>query len=242
MPDTHKYHRIVCCHCGHTFDVPAYCHNRFCPICNKVRQSRIRRKLKLLISSIPRIPDYSFKFLTLTIPSQSNSKLQAKNLVKWFRSLRQSELWLNACSGGAFVLEITGRPGSWHIHLHCVIQSKFIPYRHLLKRWKQISGATGVYIQKVHNIDIVQYVTKYITKSTLPENLQRTVSNALKGIRLFQTFGSWHSLCNKIPKLRYRCPVCNSDNFRLLSSVTSILHYQPNSSWKETVCFPTNNR
>lgn len=209
----HQYIHLVCVYCGHEVDVPVYCGNRFCPVCGVSRRGRVRSRLEFIIKNLNLRHNEGIKFLTLTIPNQSNVSLMVKDLIASFRRLRQRSFWKNHCSGGAYVLEITGRPGNWHAHIHATIQATFMKWDLLLKEWQMCSGGRGVYIKKLPVRDVIQYLTKYLTKSGSPEHLDLEVSELLKGYRLFSPFGSWHSINRLWVNERRSCPKCNSQGY-----------------------------
>lgn len=209
----HQWTRIFCSSCGSYFDVPLSCRNRFCSICNSGRRRRIRQKLTHIVSSVESVKGYSLKFLTLTIPNTPNLYAQQKELVRSFRRLRQRRFWYDKCDGGAYVLEVAGRPGNWNLHLHAVIHSKYIPVRRLSKEWSKCSPGKIVYIKRVPLSKLISYVTKYITKSDLELDSQVKASQALSGTRLFQPFGLWQGYCGSAPTIRYECPSCGCTNF-----------------------------
>lgn len=203
-----KYCTITCCGCGTEIIVPVYCGNRFCPECNVARQVKIRQKLDLFCSSREITKGVTFKFLTLTIKSQPDLKPMVDLLLKSFRKLRQRKLWKNKVFGGAFVIEMTLSDGSWHPHIHAVIEGHYIPYKKLLEDWTAITGDTGVFIQMIPVLAITRYLTKYITKTSLDEAAQIEASEALKGKRLFQPFGSWHSGFGNLDLPKTLCRKC----------------------------------
>lgn len=207
--DSHEFIRLVCTHCGHTIDVPVYCGNRFCNVCGFRRRSRVRHRLDWCVSHTPHITGYSFKHLTLTLVSESDIRSMIKKLVSAFRRLRQRAFWKSKVSGGSYVIEITGRPGAWHAHLHVIIYSSFLPYHKLLQLWITCSGSRGVYIQRVPPAQVVSYLTKYLTKPDIPDVVVREIADSLSGYRLFHPFGSWYKISSSCPKAKSDCPICH---------------------------------
>lgn len=206
----HTYSRFFCSSCGKHYDVPVYCGNRFCLHCSTARRARIRRKIIHIVANLPSIPSFKVRFLTLTIPNQVDLAVGARVLISSFRKLRQRQWWFNKVLGGCYVIEVTGRPGLWHVHLHAIIQSRFLPVRELSKQWRKCSPGMIVHIKNVPIRAVVSYVTKYVTKSQLDLCDQTTASTALKSFRMFQPFGSWHSIALTAPKYQYECPNCGN--------------------------------
>lgn len=151
---------------------------------------------------------YSLKHITLTIPNNRNLQDGAKTLVSSFRRLRQRSLWKNRSLGGAYVIEVTGSPGTWHVHLHILTQSRYILHSKLMKEWSNVSPGRIVWIKNTTINHAVNYLTKYLTKSEVkPEHLVE-LSSGLANTRLFQVFGSWHALNLRVPKALFQCQKC----------------------------------
>lgn len=212
---SHQFIKIRCMCCSHTFDVPVYCGNRFCEICSQRRQSRMRRRLKWLVNQICLDKGYGFKHLTLTIPNQSDLPAMVKFIIKAFRKMRSRAYWKNHVRGGASVIEITGRPGNWHVHIHAVIEARYMDWGRLHKLWKKCSGGDGTYIQRLSKTNIVGYLTKYLTKSSAPQSVLLDMSEALKGTRMFSPFGTWYAKNCKYASFKPACPECSESDLML---------------------------
>ncbi|MBA7646327.1 hypothetical protein ES703_54089 [subsurface metagenome] len=211
--DSHSFRTIVCTHCGYKISVPIYCGNRFCPVCSVPRLLRVRRRLDWICLNITPPSGYDFKFLTLTIRNQSDLPEMLALLVKSFRRLRQRAVWKQYVRGGAFVLEVTGRPGNWHAHLHAVIEARYFPYDKILNAWRKVSGSIGVWIKRLPKKSIVGYLTKYLSKCSVPENLTDDVSDSVSGFRLFQPFGTWYAVNLTFQMPKPGCPECGKHCF-----------------------------
>lgn len=218
-PEEHEYRRFCCTNCGHTFDVPIYCKNRFCPTCSYSRSIKTEARLLYLLSHLPNLPGYSVKMLTLTIRSQPDIDVMVKDIIKYFRRLRQRSFWSKYFMGGVYVLEVTGRPNSWHVHIHAVVLCRFIPYSLLLRHWKSVTSSTGVYISRIPKKSAVSYLTKYLTKCSFPLSLVPIISHSLQSIRMFSCFGLFHNLIKDYKKPPYHCPNCGCINWILLDAI-----------------------
>lgn len=209
----HDFKRFFCESCGYSLKAPVYCKNRFCPVCSQARARRIRRRMHFLLKSVKSNPSMTFKLVTLHIRNQDSLPGMITFLTKSFRKLRQKRFWRESVSGGCFVLEITGKPGYWHAHIHMIIQSHFLYWKILLEEWRSIVGAGGIYISPIKNLSVVAYITKYVTKNCcLPEH-EEIISDQLKDFRLFNPFGNWYHLMKKMPKRRYNCPSCGKQHW-----------------------------
>ena len=204
----HLYITVMCTCCGKQIEVPVYCGDRFCTICGRPRLARVRRRLNWMVSRIRPRKDYGIKHLTLTIANEPDLPEMLRHIVASFRRLRQRAFWKRHVLGGAYVIEITGRPGNWHAHLHIVIHAYYMRYAKLLALWKKCSGSQGVYIKQIPQKDVVRYLTKYLTKPDVPEQVARETAEALKGYRLFHPFGDWFKIMQEYVDEKPGCPQC----------------------------------
>lgn len=199
---------MVCTKCGYDFKAPVSCGNRFCEVCSGPRRRRVRAKLSSLVDAT-RLPfAHSLRHLTLTVPNQTDLSAAHRHLVHSFRRLRQRAFWRNKVRGGAVVFELTGAPGTWHLHLHAIIVSRYLPHSLLVKHWKQVSGGIGVYITCRPPKVVLRYLTSYLSKCSLSAEHAQEASDSLKQSRIFSCFGTWHDLIKTIPPILSVCPKC----------------------------------
>ena len=133
-----------------------------------------------------------------------------KFLQRSFRRLRQRADWKRKVTGGAFVIEVTSSESGWHAHLHIVLVGKYFPFKILLKNWKSITGATGVFIKRIPPSKATGYLTKYISKpgKGIDHDNSGFVSGTLYGVRLFQPFGEWYAISAKYSPKPIPCKSC----------------------------------
>ena len=219
MVVAHNFISITCGSCGKRLNVPVYCGNRFCQICSSHRRSRVRERLQFLVKNVKLKSGQHFKMITLTIRNEKNLSKMLKRLQKSFKKLRSRAWWKNHVSGGAHVFEITGTPGNWHVHVHAVVAAYYIPFDILLNLWMKLSTGRGVYVQNIPPKAVVNYLTKYLSKAGVSVNLEETVSDSLKGYRLFQPFGEWYAISNTFVKQKSKCSNCGACAFQLTGSL-----------------------
>lgn len=207
----HPYTHIFCNDCGHSIRVPVYCKNRFCPVCSYARTRRVRQRLNSLCRSY--VPDKYFRlrFLTLSVQNHPDARTLAKHLSKSFRNLRRRVWWKDKVRGGCSVYEVTGSPGDWHVHIHALLESKYLPWDELHALWKEISGGLGCWIQNISPSAAESYLTKYLTKEPESSDVLDDLNDALKGFRMFQPFGTWHDKLKPEKKQPYPCPKCGGE-------------------------------
>ncbi len=171
------------------------CHDRFCLPCGRERSRIIAGNVKL------RVDGENARFLTLTLRSDTEplAELLAK-LTRDFTALRRTKLWRKRVAGGVAFLEMKWLEPTqrWHVHLHALLQGRYIPQDELSKIWFQITHTSDVVdIRIVENQDhCTRYICKYASKPldhtvvVHPNKLDEAVL-ALKGKRLCLTFGTW---------------------------------------------------
>lgn len=233
--DRHLYRTFACTACGYIFKAPISCGNRFCSVCSTPRRRRAAQKLRFLVTQIRPPAFYTFKHLTLTIRNGSDLDVMYRSLLCGFRRLRQHRLWKSKVRGGAFILELTGQPGNWHLHLHAIIEARYVPWSLLHDQWQKVSTGHGVWIATRPPGVILNYLTSYLTKNQLPPESQKQAAHALRNARLFQTFGVWHNLTVTLPKVNYPCPKCGDCSYYPLDLLEIInrIGYLPRRRRKE---------
>lgn len=221
-PCPHPYKTILCTCCLKEIGVPVYCGDRFCPVCGRRRRGRVATRLRHLIRHAVHPPHHRLKMITLTIPNSTSPQAGCSLLVKSFRRLRSRRVWSNYVSGGAFVLEVTGRPGRWHCHLHMLVYARYIPVRSLSRWWSEVSPGKIVDIRLVSRDKAVSYLTKYLAKSSVPDNLRPDVASALRHFRLFQPFGTWFSVVCPAIRVPFPCPSCGTTSWLALDELSAM--------------------
>lgn len=171
------------------------CHDRFCLPCGRERSRIIAGNVKLKLDGKPA------RFLTLTLRSTTEplDELLAK-LTQDFTSLRRTKLWRRRVSGGVAFLEVKWLAGTnrWHVHLHALLQGRYVPREELSKLWLKITGTSDVIDIRIveDEAHCTHYICKYASKPldrtvvVVPLRLDEAIV-ALKGKRLCLTFGSW---------------------------------------------------
>jgi len=215
----HKFTHVYCLSCGHHWDVPIYCGNRFCDVCSGKRRSRVRQRIDFIIKQLNKKKQVSLKLLTLTVRSQDNLKGMIKHLSASFRKMRNMQYWKRQVFGGVFVFEIKGNPHCWHVHIHAIIESYYLDWYRIRRMWEKCSGSPGIDIRRAWDKKAVDYVIKYITKPSVPDSLLDDVNKELQGSRLFQPFGEWYAINSKFVYKRPGCPKCNQNSLALWCQV-----------------------
>lgn len=170
------------------------CRLRWCPICSKARSSFLSVQVKDWLKSFK-----NPKFLTLTM---KHSKAPLEHQIKWlyenFRRYRQKKHISRKIRGGIwfFQLKKSKTDDLWHPHLHCVIDSPYIPHKLLSDLWKQQTKSSSVVdIRAIRKPEkIAEYVARYCAR---PCNLSSYSDDEI--IEIFTVFhgrrlcGAWGS-------------------------------------------------
>jgi len=223
---------MLCARCGSSIRFPVYCGDRFCPTCTLSRRIRTRQRINWILAQIRLPPHYSFKHITLTIPNQPDPHAAVSILIASFRKLRSREAWRRHVKGGIFVIEITGEPGRWHAHVHAIVEATYFPVWVLSQHWQRASPGRVVWITRVSKNRIVNYLTKYVSKSSVIPQHRNDVAAALRGTRLFQPFGSWHGISRKYEYTPRPCHNCGASDWipRPESPVQPLVHVVLNAA------------
>jgi len=178
-----------------------HCGDRLCLPCGRIRAHLLQSALEKKLASLARPP----LFITLTLAGQPNEPLRDKidRLYTGFSDLRRLKFWRDHVVGGGAFLEIkwSDKAQRWHPHLHILADASFMKQADLSDKWRAVTGDS--YIVDVRrsksNSEVAHYVVKYCTKpinasfAGTPALLDEAIL-AMKGRRLFLTFGDWYGI------------------------------------------------
>lgn len=174
------------------------CHDRFCNPCATERARTIAQNV------IDRIGTERVRFITFTLRHTTEPLVDLlRKLYESFRRMQRTRLWKEGVKGGVAFLEVKWNrdSDSWHPHLHCLVQGRFIERQRLQDTWLLITGDSFVVDIRLPGgaEGVARYVTKYASKplSTTflycPQRLDEAM-HALRRRRLCMTFGSWRGM------------------------------------------------
>lgn len=236
----HTFKTFVCLHCGEMITVAQYCGNRFCVVCGSYKRKRIQSRLKHIFSLVKQDYEYRLKFLTLTIGNQKEIKPAVKHLCHSFSKFRNSKEWRQKVLGGIYVIEVTGSPGAWHVHIHAIVLAKYYDVYQISKTWKKYSGGKIVDIRIARTNTLSTYLSKYISKSSVKSEYLNHVSSEMKSIRLINPFGNFIGYAKSFKKRPTICKQCGHSFWQLYEECTAwirngnknriVTYANPNSS------------
>lgn len=171
------------------------CRNRMCQACGSDRGALITQNLIAVMKTTKPI------FATLT-RRHSTAPLsdQISGLYKCFADLRRRNFWKENVQGGAAFLEchVSEKTGLWHVHLHLILDSRFLDSRVLSTEWLAVTNDSSIVdVRAISDLTKVgSYVASYVCKPckasvyNLPEKLDEFIVS-MRGRRLCLTFGTW---------------------------------------------------
>lgn len=183
----------VCKSCDSTSRFWNRCERRFCPLCARRLARERNQQFQFWFKRIHRP-----KLLTLTIRNTQVLGVGINLVKNAWKSLRRSKLF-EGVKSGLWSIEVTNQGKGWHVHLHAVIDSDFIPQAEIERAWSKRIGQTKsiVDIRELRGPDASQEALKYAVKPTeminwsdsmLMEYLLETES-----LRLFGVWGDLHA-------------------------------------------------
>jgi hypothetical protein len=174
------------------------CRLRWCPLCARAHQNLIEHNVKDWLKETKQP-----KFLTLTLKhTEAPLAHQVDNLYRFFLRFRRLKEIRKALHGGVWFFQIKRSESDflWHPHLHCILDSDFIPHALLSKLWLRTTISSSVVdIRSVKDDDtIAEYVARYCAR---PSNLKHLTQfdcyelvSSMHGRRLCGTWGTAKSI------------------------------------------------
>lgn len=157
-----NYFMVKCDDCGNVSRNYLTCKKRTCPKCARARSRRLVEAYYPVVSSF-----VWAAFLTLTLPVVDIGDMhrQKDKLIESFAKLRRQKEWDG--KAGIYTIEILKKSrGFCYVHLHSIVDLKWIDQKKLSEIWHRITGdAYIVDIRRVTNtkkscIELLKYSTK----------------------------------------------------------------------------------
>lgn len=168
-----------------------HCDNRVCPVC----QPRLaRQRGDELAWWVRQVGQPKHVVLTVqNVATLTADYVQA--FKKRFQRLQRSRFAAN-WRGGMYSLEVTHGASGWHLHLHALIDAKWIDSGDLARKWAEIVGQDFAIVKVVdaRNTDYLRELCKYTVKGTDLASWEPSIVaeyvKAFERVRTFGTFGS----------------------------------------------------
>ena len=197
------------------------CDNFFCPECQPSMARRRAESVRWWTKQVAQP-----KHVVLTVRNVPDlTKGHVIELKKWFSRLRQRKFCAN-WKGGFYSVECTNEGKGWHLHLHILVDARWVDASNLARQWADVTNGAG-YIVKVKDCRGEAYlkeVTKYACKGSdlaawRPDEIVSFVA-AFRGTRTFGVFGSlygkrtqWKEWLDSLKDGLTKCP-CGSNHTR----------------------------
>lgn len=212
---------LTCTACGHVHRSLTRCKNKWCPACQRSLAAARSEKLAFAVRKM-RWP----LFVTLT---QGNLDEICDGGIREFRRafgrLRNKKFWKLKVRGGVAAMEVTNIGNGWHVHLHAVIDCRWlsilstpptknntpdeiqrkiiIAKSELQEAWRQClrQEKDPVIHVKRANGDIEKEVVKYSVKGSDLLECEEEIGpliDAMDGTRMLTTFGCCYGLTKKM--------------------------------------------
>ena len=189
------YTVATCCDCGSIKKFPNRCDRFFCPECQPRLAGERRRSIEWWAQ---RCQQPKHVVLTQRNLDHITPETIAQFRAAWNRLRRM--VFARNWTGGFYSLEVTNEGRGWHLHLHALIDSRWIDAGLLSKAWHKATRGLGhiVKVQDARQKDYLKEVTKYAVKGN--QLAAWTGDQSLEFIRAFdgaRTFGVFGSLYGK---------------------------------------------
>jgi hypothetical protein len=200
-----NYRDYRCEKCGNLRRVPIYCKKRTCQQCAK------KRARDLIKAYLPIAESFQWaSLLTLTLLSVSSKDIRSQldKILASFCKLRRRKIW-NAEKGIYHVEIIKKGEKLWFIHLHALIDSKWMDQKAISKAWLNITGNS--YVVDIRRIKgerrrSLREVLKYQTKMwELSQDDEIFIENVFKGRRFVGSFGVQKPEKEKFISMKCKC-------------------------------------
>ena len=184
-----------------------------CPECQHSLQVHRQRQVEWWTKTV-RQP----KHVVLTIHNLPDlTKGHLVKFKKYFSQLRRRK-FCRSWAGGFYRIEITNEKRGWHLHLHALVDAKWIDKTQLSVNWKSITNGLGyiVDVKDCRRESYMREVTKYVVKGSMLAKWSgadiATFVRAFEGSRTFGVFGSLFGMRTKfaafVESLRTARPDC----------------------------------
>lgn len=188
----HTVYTVAQCRgCSRINKFPNRCDNKHCPECQPRLAHDREKAVEFWVDRVGQP-----KLVTLTAKnSRDLTRGHVNEFMKWFGNLRRRKFasnWL----GGFWSIEVTKEANDWHLHLHALVNARWIDQAELSNVWREITNGLGyiVDVRDARHDDYRRKVKKYAVKGSQlaawsPTEIA-TFIDAFDGKRCFGVFGS----------------------------------------------------
>lgn len=191
LEECHSFYTVAQCKgCSKLNKFPNRCDVKWCPECMPRLAHDREKTVEFWVLRIGQP-----KLVTLTLKNTDDfSKGHVIELKKFWTALRRRVFCKNWI-GGFYSIEVTNEGNGWHLHLHALVNARWIDKGGLSDEWRSVTNGFG-YIVDVADAradSFKRQVKKYVVKGTqlsawTPTQIA-TFIDAFDGVRCFGVFG-----------------------------------------------------
>lgn len=178
------------------------CRLRWCPLCIRTKRFVIAQEVAGWLKTIKKP-----KFLTFTLRHNDDPlRDRVRDIYRFYRNIRRTKWFKKNVRGGVWFFQITKNQetNQWHPHIHCLVDSNFLPKEKLSELWELITGDSKIVdIRAVKDRGkTAEYVARYATAPcrlsdfSIDDSIE--IVQTLHGKRLCGTWGSGRQMSFRI--------------------------------------------
>ena len=195
LEQCHSYYTFArCADCGRTAKFPNRCDRFYCPECSAHLQHERHEQIAWWLSSV-RQP----KHVILTVRNIPQiTRGHVDQMQRWFGALRRRKFARN-WTGGFYCMEITNEKRGWHLHIHALVEARWIDKGELARVWNSVTNGMGriVDVRDYRKAEFLPARARYIVKGSAlakwPAAEVAEFVRAFQGKRTFGVFGSLYA-------------------------------------------------
>ena len=222
------YTVATCLDCGAHRTFPNRCDLFFCPECYHSLTAHRTKQVRWWVNTI-----HQPKHVCLTIkniPTLEGGHID--ELRKMFRQLRRRKFARN-WKGGFYSIQVTHSVTGWHLHIHALINARWIDQPALCLNWDSITHGAGriTKVMDCREQSYLERVTGYVARGTEVASWQPSLLlqfiTSFTGKRTFSVFGDLYGMRTEfrewVESLREAKPRCDCGSCRV--------KYQAEADW-----------
>jgi hypothetical protein len=194
-----------------------HCRQRLCAHCGPKRAAEQGHHIFRVVEGCN-----DLKFITLTMPRAAKLAPAIDKILKAFKRWRAMPEVKKFIKGGFRKLEAKVKPDGWHVHIHCIVSSKYFPWQLLIATWGKAIGQDGpsTDIRPVQGKAVIRDCAKYAAKAdhvrTWTQAQLDEFLNAMANRRTLQAWGCFFAADRELKRLESEhdepctCPHCKA--------------------------------
>ena len=192
LENCHSHYTVAtCCDCGKVRKFPNRCDLFFCPECANHLQNERTRQVQWWAERIQQP-----KHVVLTTKRiRDLSPGHVDEIRRMFSQLRRRKFARN-WKGGYYGIQITHTAKGWMLHIHALIDARWIDEAELKQQWRSVTNGHSyiVRVKDCRRTDYLRETTRYVIHGSQlaawPPEVIATFVRAFNGKRTFGVFGS----------------------------------------------------